>query len=70
VISIFGQEPRESSNESEATAEGSTETTCDIVNIETLRRNRQLTYVREWLAAQLPWQRGVSQKVAKRIRAA
>jgi hypothetical protein len=41
-----------------------------IVLIETLRRRRQLVQVQEWLEAQLPWQRDITQKVSERIRAA
>jgi hypothetical protein len=55
-------------NETSAARQGSP--VGQIIEIETLRRYRQLTAVREWLAAQLPWQRAVSQAVSERLRAA
>jgi len=50
--------------------EASSDTACEIISIETLRRHRQLVRMREWLVAQMPWQRDIVQKVSQRIRAA
>ncbi len=43
---------------------------AQIFDIETLRRHRRLVEAREWLRAQLPWQRADARQISDRIRAA
>ena len=41
-----------------------------LAGIATLRRNRQLVYLSEWVAAQAPWRRRFRRSVRERLRAA
>jgi hypothetical protein len=56
--------------ESDETLAAGEAPSCEVVQIETLRRHRQLVQMREWLAAQVPWQRGDARRIRNRIRAA
>ena len=43
---------------------------AEVIDLESLRAHRNLVHVREWLQAQLPWQRGEAHRISERIRAA
>jgi hypothetical protein len=43
---------------------------AEVIDLESLRTHRNLVQVREWLQAQLPWERAEAQRISERIRAA
>ena len=44
--------------------------TATIVHIDTIRRHRQIGYMRDWLVAQTPWQGPLIRTVRERIQEA
>ena len=43
---------------------------AEVIDLESLRAHRNLVQIREWLQAQLPWERAEAQRISERIRAA
>jgi hypothetical protein len=38
-----------------------------VLNVETLEEHRTIIHLREWIAAQTPWRRGLARVVSERI---